>query len=108
MKINKFNESIEDELYYEGDIHFHFKIPYNSINNYTSIFSYNAADRLKLIGIIEHYVLHKLELNSSDHLTKIELGKNENIIKDINYKLIDKDGTIIDQNVINDKNNYNL
>lgn len=86
MKINKFNESIEDELYYEGDIHFHFNVPYNNIESYSNIFSYNAVDSL----------------------TKIELGKNENIIKDINYKLIDKDDTITNQDIIDGKNNFNL
>lgn len=61
-------------------------VPYNNIESYSNIFSYNAVDSL----------------------TKIELGKNENIIKDINYKLIDKDGTITNQDIIDGKNNFNL
>jgi pyruvate/2-oxoglutarate dehydrogenase complex dihydrolipoamide dehydrogenase (E3) component len=38
MKINKYNETNTDNIYYEGDITVHFKVLKKDIEKYSSIF----------------------------------------------------------------------
>jgi hypothetical protein len=39
MKINKYNETNTDNIYYEGDITVHFKVLKKDIEKYSSIFN---------------------------------------------------------------------
>lgn len=101
MKINEMNI---DDVYYEGDITIHFKVPKKEIVNYSSsIFSVNQVNKLGTVGIIEHYILGHVDT----HNLTIKDVKRSEIDKNITYKLF-HNGLEIDENIFNKVNKYNL
>ena len=103
MKIIKYNEMDIDNVYYEGDITIHFKVPKKVIASYANIFSENTVNKLGNVGIIEHYILGHVDTQNLiiNNDNKSEINKN------ITYKLY-VDGKEIDENLYNKSNKYNL
>ena len=101
MKIYKYNEMITDNVYYEGDINIHFKVPYKEIESYGSIFSYNWHNLYGKNGLIEHFVLNHINAQ------QLIVEDYPNIKKIITYKLY-VDGNEIDEQLFNKSNKYNL
>jgi|SRR5574344_572791 hypothetical protein len=103
MKINKYNETNTDNIYYEGDITVHFKVLKKDIEKYSSIFSDNWVNARGTVGIIEHYVLGHVDTQN----LIIKDVSNSEIEKNITYKLY-VDGNEMDEKLFNKSNKYNI
>lgn len=101
MKIQKFNEEIEDDLSYDGSITIKFNISRKKIKNYTGVFSDNELKNIGIDGVIERYVFNSLD--------KQYINQNFNQFeKIIDFDLYDKDGTLIGKDIFDDSKKYNL
>lgn len=101
MKIQKFNEEIDDDLSYEGSITFKFNISRKKIKNYSGAFSDKELKNIGIDGIIERYVLNSLD--------KQYINQNFNQFKKIiDVDLYDKDGNLIGKDIYDDSKKYNL
>ena len=101
MKIQKFNESFEDELCYDGSITIKFNISKKRITNYCGAFSDKEVKNIGLDGIIEKYVFNSLD---KDYMNQ-NFNKFEKII---DIELYDKDGNLIGKDTYDDANKYNI
>lgn len=101
MKIQKFNESVDDDLSYDGSITIKFNISRKRIINYCGAFSDNEVKNIGLDGIVEKYIFNSLDKEY------IHTNFNE-FEKIIDFDLYDKDGNLIGKDVYDDSKKYNL
>ena len=103
MKIKKFNENIDDDFIYKGELTFKFEIPRKIlIQNANALYSARFMRERGMKGVLYEYVKH-LESESDN---KYLYGENEDA--KFEYEVYDKDGNVVDEKIFDEIKKYNL
>ena len=103
MKIKKFNESLDDDFTYKGELIFGFKVKRKTlVNNANALYSDRFLKERGMKGVLYEYVKHLESESDNKHL----YGENEDI--KLKYKIYDKEGNVVDEKIFDEIEKYNL
>ena len=103
MKIERFNENVDDDFVYKGELTYEFEINRKTlIKNARMLYSDKYMSEHGIEGVLYEYVKHLMSKDDSKYLKDIK----DNV--KFEYEIYDKNGTVVDKTIFDNKEKFNL